>query len=276
MLADDDNGPDETLDALRDAEDDKVCFSRLKLMGKSPAHYQAYDNRRTTSKDKGSAVHAILTGQRVMTFDKVTASGRAAPRSGKDWEAFKADNADALILSRSEFSDVAGMVASLQSNRGAMELIDGIREESLYFDMMGLACRTTPDARTPGKWFTELKTCQSSDPRRFVNQSFWMGYHAQMALHGIGIKRVTKEGPGDGYVVAVESTAPYPVTVYKMTAKALEAGEKQIRRWMETLKGCLASNQWPPYAQACVDLDVPENQELVFADGGTESTELPF
>jgi len=156
-----------------------------------------------------------------------------------------------------------------------MELLTGVREETLTFELMGIQCRTTPDNRA-STFFTELKTTQSSDPRRFANQSFWHSYHAQMALHRIGIKRATQDKPERGYVVAVESSAPYPVTVFQMTEKALEQGEKTIRAWMEQLKGCLASNQWPPYAQSDVELDVPESEELLFPGGLTESEDIPF
>ena len=240
-----------------------VRFSRLKLMARSPAHFFAHPQGVSSSMDKGSAVHsAVLGGKRVCFYDKQTESGASAPRRGKDWEAFQSANADALILSRSQYDEVSRIVESVRAHKDAMFLLAENQEQTLMFEMMGLECRTTPDARRAGL-VSELKTCRSSDPRRFQWDSIRAHYHAQVAFHAEGARRVKLEqSTPDGYIVAVETSAPYPVTVFKLTPRALEQGLKSIRLWMEQLKGCLASNQWPAYAQSYVDLDVPD------ADGG--------
>jgi PDDEXK-like domain of unknown function (DUF3799) len=258
MMDEDDIEAAEDINHERDAEDDRIRFSRLKLMAKSPAHYLHATQRDTSAKDKGTAVHALLNSQRVTFYPEKTKTGRSAPRNGEKWEQFQRDNQDAIIVTAKQYDEVNGMIESLRACREAKAILTGIHEETLRFDLLNLECRTTPDVRGDG-FFTELKTSVSSDPRRFIMQSFWMSYHAQMALHRIGIKRaVAGAKPDAGYMVVVESTAPYPVTVFKMTDKAMDAGDKQIRRWMETLKGCIASNQWPPYAQSVMDLEVPE------------------
>ena len=259
--SDDEADSAEEMAEFREEEDNRIRFSRLKLIAKSPAHYRYSSQRDTAAKDKGTAVHAFLKDQRVTFYPEKTKTGRSAPRNGAKWEQFEHDNADAMILKASDYDDVQGMVESIHKHRRAMEVLTGVREETLSFDLLKLACRTTADVRGDG-FFTELKSSVSADPKRFRSQSFWMSYHAQMALHRLGIKRAVKGSrPDAGFVVVVESSKPYPVTVFRMTEKAIQAGEKQIRLWMETLKGCLASDQWPPYAQSDVELDVLENEE---------------
>lgn len=253
----------------------RIRFSRLRLMAKSPAHFYAHPEGESAAMDTGKAVHsAILGGQRVTFYDKLTESGASAPRRGKEWEAFQAANTDALILARSQYDEVSRIVESVRAHKDAMFLLAENQEQTLMFEMMGLECRTTPDARRAGL-VAELKTCRSSDPRRFQWDSIRAHYHAQVAFHAEGARRAKLEqSTPDGYIVAVETSAPYPVTVFKLTPNALEQGMKSIRLWMEQLKGCLASNQWPAYAQSYVELDVPDPDAAeVFA---TPAEEVPF
>lgn len=260
---------------------DGVRFGRLKLFAESPLHYLANVQSSASHLSKGTAVHSLLLGgKRVTFYDKVTANGSSAPRRGAEWEAFKAANDGATILSRSEY-DVSNRIAdAVRANGMAMELLkDCIPEDTLHFDYLGLPCRTTPDWRAKnGSHFGELKTAKSSKPSRFAAQSLWMYYHAQMAWHREGMKRMglwkdVKPGP---YIIAVCSAPPFPVTIFKMTDTAMEAGEKLIRGWFEQLKTCIASRQFPAYSQAVVDLDVPSSEELVFANGESESVDVDF
>lgn len=266
--------PAETIGDAPDSEfGSRVRFSRLKLLGKSPAHYFANPQGESAALDRGTAVHSmLLRGARVTFYPKKTADGKSAPRRGKEWDAFKLANSGATIVTASEYDVCSRMVDAVRANHHAMEVLTGIMEETILFDWLGLDCRSTPDVRDPaGAFVTELKTCQTSDPGRFSWQSIRMGYHGQMAFHRAAMRKEKLGHDPIGYVVAVESTIPYPVTVFKMTDRAWEKGEKQVRFWMEQLKSCLQSNQWPPYAQSVVDLDVPD--EDAFADVATFSAD---
>lgn len=284
--------PEEPADPIGDVPDDeygsRVRFSRLKLLAKSPAHYLANPQGESEALERGTAVHAVLLGgRRVIVWDKKTEptkkskGGKQAPRNGGAWDAFKAANPGATILLPGEYETVMRMVDAVRANRDAMHILTGVVEDTILFDMLGLECRTTPDVRAhDGSFYTELKTCRSSDPFRFGFQTKQMSYHGQMAMHREGIRRA-KLGPAShGYVVAVESTLPHPVTVFRVTDHALEKGDKQIRFWMERLKGCIQSGQWPPYAQSVVDLDVPDDEiELSGAipgDADPEDDDIPF
>jgi hypothetical protein len=241
---------------------ERVRFGRLKLMALSAAHYRANPQGESTAMSLGTAVHSeLLGGRRITFYPEVTASGRSAPRNGSKWDQFKADNADALVLSRAEYDEASRMVEAVRRHPEAMQLLDApgaIKEKTIEFDYMGLPCRTTPDSRNSGI-VVELKTCRSSMPRRFASQSFWSSYHAQCAFHRLGCDR-SGEGKKRPYIVAVESTAPYPVTVFRVTDRAIESGMASLSLWLEQLKVCLDSDQWPAYTQSVIDLDVPEDE----------------
>lgn len=245
---------------------ERVRFSRLKLFAKSAAHYRENAPHSSSVLDRGSAVHSILLkGAKVTCFDRVTESGKAAPRSGQHWEAFKAANSGAIILSRDEYDTTNRMVDSVRANPDAMALLVGKIEDTIEFDYLGLPCRTTPDARTKEQ-VVELKTCRSSRPEDFAWQSKKMSYHAQMAFHTEGMASINPSLNPAPYIVAVESTAPYPVTVFKLTPAAMLDGHKRIRFWFEQLRNCLSSDIWPAYSQSVVDLDVPGLDEVIFED----------
>lgn len=258
---------------------DGLRFSRLKLFAESPLHYLANVQGKSSVLDGGTAVHSILLGgKRVCYYDKETASGRAAPRNGKDWEAFKALNEDALILSRSEYDAANRIADAVRSNDLAMHALTGVKEQTLRFEWHGFQSRSTPDCRANDSTFvTELKTCRSARPGRFAAQAFWMHYNAQMAFHieamkANGLAKRTQHP--DAFIVAVCSAEPYPVTVFKLTDKALEQGRKSLVLWTEQLKTCIASKHFPAYAQDVVALDVPEDDGgIIF---GNDNDTAPF
>ena len=67
-------------------------------------------------------------------------------------------------------------------------------------------------------------------------------------------------------LLAVESTAPYVVTVFRVTERALEQGRRTYRLWFERLMACEEADEWPGYVQSVVPLDVPESDEVTFGE----------
>ena len=137
----------------------------------------------------------------------------------------------------------------------AEPMLQGITEQTILFDWMGLKCRATPDVRGPD-YLTELKTASTADPMRFPWQALRMHYHAQMLMQQIACKDTLVP---DCYVVCVESAEPYPVMVYRIDEKALEAGYKLLVLWAESLKNCEKSRAFPPYAQCIMPIDLPDD-----------------
>lgn len=233
-------------------------FHQLRRIGQSPAHYKAQIEGEVAP--TGTALHSILLGgQRVTFYPKQTEGGRAAPRNGKDWEAFKADNPDALILTRAEAEEANAMAASVRACPEAMRVLDGAKEQSLYWDRLGRNCRGTPDVLND-HFITDLKSTRTSDPRRFMWEMLKYGYHAQLAWYLDGAKRLGLT-PDAAFIVAVENSAPYVTTVFRLTERALDEGARLISIWLETLEACEGINHWPGYSQCVVPLDVPDRDD---------------
>jgi hypothetical protein len=57
----------------------------------------------------------------------------------------------------------------------------------------------------------------------------------------------------------------------RLTARALEQGQRSYRLWFERLLTCEAADAWPAYCESVVDLDVPDEEtDLVFGSSDAE------
>lgn len=203
--------------------------------------------------ERGTAVHALLFGTREVI-------GYAGVRRGKNWDAFEAEHARCEILPMKEYDRAQRMAEAVRASGLAMEVLAGDVEKTLLFRWMGMQCRATPDVRG-ANYLTELKTSAYGSPERFRWHALRMGYHAQMRMQCLPCGQMM-----DCNVVVVESSEPHVVTVFRWTQRAMEVGYKLITLWMERLRTCEHSQQWPGYAQSIVDLDVPEELALEYGD----------
>lgn len=228
-----------------------VRFSALKCIEQSPAHYwQACqdDREETLSMRLGSGAHALLLGKPVTKW-----TGKV--RNGKVWEAFEKEHAGELILNARELAEAEAMVKSIRSNALAMRLLnDTTNEQPIGWSIDGRACRSTPDARGP-LWLVELKTAKSSEPKAFMRDAFFRRYHAQVAFYADAMRSIGDDAM-DCYLIAVENSAPYPVSVLRLTDRALEHGRTLYRQWFAKLLECEAKNEWPGYSVEVLQFDV--------------------
>jgi hypothetical protein len=148
----------------------------------------------------------------------------------------------------------------------AVRLLTGVRQQTLYWDFSGRACRGTPDVRNDAERFlTDLKTGETSDPRFFPFKVKRFAYHAQMAFYESGCA-LNGYDIADSYIVAVEQAPPHVVTIFHLNPTLIEHGAKLWRLWFEQLQVCEASGEFPPYSQSIVDLTLPDDEEIDISD----------
>lgn len=242
-----------------------VRFSNLKRIAQSPAHYLAglsasYDS---ASMRLGRMVDvAILGGEGPVIWE--------GTRRGKAWDEFKAEFSDSEIVTASEYAAASPIIAAIRSHEHAMYLLkSGIAKKRIYWDWLGRACSGEPDVA--GEFLVDLKTTRCAEPGRFTKQAQWLSYPAQLAWYRQGLLLSGAKPPTQVFIVAVETSPPFPVTVFSLTERAIEQGERLCRVWMERLLSCEATNEWPGYVQCAVDLDVPDDVELTFGDDEEEA-----
>jgi hypothetical protein len=257
-----------------------VHFSRLKKMRLSPAHYLDHEEPATPSKGKGSAVHSVmLGGKRVVVYE----DGKRDERVEK-WRDFKAANDGALILIPSESANVVGMRKSLEAHPVAMRLLDGIRETLIEWEFAGRKCAGTPDVvhldglpamrfgefsfpGCAGKVGVELKTSKTAAPWSFPWECKRYGYHEQCSWYGQGIESTLAYPAGEvgGYfIVTVENTKPWPVTIFQVEDRDLRAARMQWRSWLDTLLECERSGKFPAYTTGVVSTNIGDDLGLDF------------
>lgn len=235
-----------------------VRFSHLKNIRRSPAHYLDGLERHfdSASLRLGRIVDkAILGGDAMVIYD--------GHRRGGEWKEFEALNAGKEIVTTSETRVAAPIIDAVLKHEHAMYLLrSGVQKKRIYWDWLGRECSGEPDVA--GKYLVDLKTTRCSEPGQFTRQAMWFAWHAQIAWYRQGLLLSGAEPPAQAFIVAVETSPPYPVTVFCLTERAIEQGERLCRVWMERLLACEASGEWPEYVQSAVDLDVPDDTELTF------------
>lgn len=232
-----------------------VHFSTLKAMALSPAHYRYGLSARhdTPAMRLGRAVHAyVLLGQAPVVFE-------GAARRGKAWESFAAATPrpeDALLLDDADA--VFAMGNAVLAHDEAMEALAGEREVRLRWEWLGRQCEGTADVLSP-TGVCDLKTTRTPHADRFIREALGRSYHAQLWWYGNGAQASGRPRPAAASLVVVESMPPYVVTVYRLTLRALAAGERLARSWMERLLACEEADCWPGYAQCAIPLDVADD-----------------
>jgi hypothetical protein len=243
-------------------------FSQLKRISESAAHFKYHldapePERKKLSFEKGTALHSYLIG------DENSVISYPGRRAGKAWGAFEEEHAGKSILIASEARDVIGMRDAIRRHPRAMALLDGEREETLYWNIGGRACRGTPDVRTDRR-VVELKSGRSVRPDRFVRDGLRYAYHGALAWYLDGVALSGLGTPEEAWIVAVESSPPYPVTVFRLTDRAIDQGRRLCRLWFERLRVCELSDEWPEYVEGDVDFDVPDDDDFTLLIGGEE------
>lgn len=249
-----------------------VRFSRLKRIQQSPAHYIcSTEDEPTLARRLGSGTHAVTFGQPYSVF-----TGKV--RRGKAWEAFEEEHADSVIMSAAEYERASRLAEALHNHQDAAQLLFHPRaavEERIEWNWLGRACAGTPDVRNDS-YIVDLKTTRCSEPERFNRDGTHRHYHAQLAWYLDGVVASLLGKPSEAYIVAVESNPPFPVTVMRLTDRALDQGRRLTRLWMERLLQCERANYWPGYVEGIVDFDVlDEPLELVIAGERTLINQPP-
>lgn len=255
----------------------RLRFSRLKLMDRSAAHYEYGKIEEKSPMRKGTALHAYLLGQK----DRVVIyKGGARNEKFAKYQEFLAENKGKTILIPSETVDVEGMRRSIEKHPEAMRLLDGIQEQMITWTMNGRECQAQPDVihlRSDHKVVVELKSVFTAKPELLKWHARKMAYHAQVDWYGNGADQAMSYPASlpteEHYIVAVESSPPYPVTILHVCGSMLEKGRRMWRSWFEKALVCEESGHFPGYAQSILDWEdeEPESDPLDWEDDDEEA-----
>ena len=244
-----------------------INVSSLKELRRSPLHYRhRLANPQTSDAlTLGTAAHVATLephryGEAFAVWDRKTDTGRAAPRSGKAWDALLEQNAGRTILTVDEHETAQAIARAVRSDpTAARYLRRGLPEVSMQWESRGALLKGRVD------WLTELdgvdvvvglKTTRDCRPGEFARQAHRLGYHLQWAYYHDGFQALRGVEP---YMVeiVVESSEPYAVAVYTIPEPVINLGREEYEEALAMLRHCEQSGQWPGPVEHETELALP-------------------
>lgn len=236
-----------------------VSKSQLDDIASCPAIFQwrktaPIDTEKTKSLDMGTALHCLLLEPDEFADRFIIAPefNRRSNAGKEEEKAFLEDCADSgkTVMTAKEGRKLELMRESAMAHPVARWLLeeDGHCESSIYWKdhESGLLCRCRPDKIiTKFNWVADVKT--TGDIRQFKTSYYDYRYHVQDAFYSDGYEAQFGEQPI--FVFLVVSTAiecgRYPVDIFMMGEDAKQAGRNEYHRNLQTLSGCLSTDEWP-------------------------------
>lgn len=241
-----------------------VRFSNLKRIAPSPAHYLhaiTHPTIPTKPMRLGTLAHYGVLGAAFDDDERpiVIYDGK---RQGNKWAKFKlAQPPSAEIFTSAEVAESRPIVEAVLADETAAPFLQGERERKIAWRIGDRACSSRLDVlgrfEDGGRFVADLKVTNSTHPRAFQAHAFKSAWHAQLAFYIDACASIGIEAR-DAYLVGVETRAPHPVTVLRLTPRLLDEGRRMYHAWLELLRTCESSNDWPPYALSCVEFDIPD------------------
>ena len=233
-----------------------ISISRLKELRKSPLHYQhaLKHPKESAALTLGTAAHtATLEPERFAAdyaaWGEKTESGRARPRNGKDWDAFKLEHSGRTIITADEYATAVSIQQAVRNDPIARVYLEGLGDPEVTMQWND----GTFDCKGRADWWAKfdardvlvgLKTTRDIGERPFKAQAARLGYHMQWAHYADGWKSITGSEPIMIEIV-VESAAPHVVVCYEIPAEVLNRGRDEVAELKLVLAECEASGRWP-------------------------------
>lgn len=215
------------------------CVARAALVGD--------EDEPSANMDKGSTTHALcFNTQTVVVYP-------GAARKGKEWDKFAEEHDGCRIVLRGEYELASRMSEVVRRHPLARRLLENAAlEQTRLFQLDGRLCRGTPDIVGPD-YIADLKTGRSADPRRFRYHARDYHYDCSLAWYMKAVPTATR-----AFIICVEKTKPYPVSVFAVNARTLAQGDAYNMDAFARFRACEQANHWPEYSDQIIELDVPE------------------
>lgn len=237
-------------------------YSGSKELLKSPAHYRLYvtaEREQTKALRLGSYVHALvlepvkarLAFAIAPTCDRRTKDGKAI------YEAFtSALEPGTTVLSADEAEEANKIAAA------AKGCIDRHGFKFKHTELMFLAsymdCPIKAAIDAVGEsdgYLYDLKTCEDASPAGFLKAVRAYRYNLQANFYKAAYQAGFKEHVQGFRFICVEKET-LQTAVYELGPDLMAYGYTDFVKALETYKDCMASGEWPGYAQDIQTLDL--------------------
>lgn len=205
-----------------------LSYSSLKEFMKSPAHFIAYKNRlfkESAAMRLGTAVHAALLEPDKFKSDYDTTPLRKGTKAHKELDGSK------IWLNNSDWATVNGIKRQLKKNVEAADLLESCKQREIEVKgyVNGIPFRGFVDAMSEDI-IVDVKTTQDASPDGFSRSVYNFSYHLQAAIY------MELTGAKQYYIIAIESSSPYSVVIYKLSQDAMDSGYAMLQRGIDSFK----------------------------------------
>ena len=237
-------------------------YSGSKELLKSPAHYRLYvtaEREQTKALRLGSYVHAL-----VLEPVKARLAFAIAPicdRRTKDGKAIYEAFTSALepgttVLSADEAEEANKIAAAA---KGCIERHGfKFKHTALMFLASYMDCPIKAAIDAVGEsdgYLYDLKTCEDASPAGFLKAVRAYRYNLQANFYKAAYQAGFKEHVQGFRFICVEKET-LQTAVYELGPDLMAYGYTDFVKALETYKACMASGEWPGYAQDIQTLDL--------------------
>ena len=200
----------------------------------------------------GTLIHAmVLEPEEVpRRFVRAEDADRRTKVGKEAWAKLLEQAGDRRLIQSGTWDLAVRVTESVCTDLASFMLIEqcrsGMIEVPLFWESNGVSCKGRPDAVLSDGTIVDLKTTSDCDPKKYRNELFRRYYHTQAAFYRRGLM-----SNGGGWrshiIVAVETTAPYAVGVYRLGSQVVDSADLKIREWLDVYRECVATDRWPGY-----------------------------
>ena len=172
------------------------------------------------------------------------------------------DPSEIVELPGDELDTVKRCRDAVANHPVARNLIDAGDPEISHFwedEDTGLMCRCRPDADLANDGIlVDLKTTRDARKRDFQRSMANYGYHTQGAFYLDGSSAASGQVRHTFIFIAVETSEPYGVRIYRLGDEAVDRGRQQCRRNLQTLADYYNDElKWTGYEPGVTELSLP-------------------
>ena len=257
------SAPERTADYHADNEGRLSSTIARQLVMRTPAHAKAMlDGQLTFDSDAmtvGTAVHQMLLRDdrlAVLPFDSYRTKEAQAERDVARANGRVPILRDKFDEAREIAQHVNGQI--LEAGVKPIPFTEGTAEHVIRWDANeNVGCRSLVDwLRDDRLFIDDLKTTGDASPEKFRRAVFNLGYDIQAAFYTRAVECAYGVTPTFRFVV-VETTPPYPVVIYQLSARAMASANVKVDAAIQLWHECQQSGEWPAYTRELVEVDIP-------------------
>jgi exodeoxyribonuclease VIII len=269
---------------------DALSASGLKLLAKSPAHYQnnkIYERLDTAAFKRGRALHSLVLEpelKEVSALDEDALAAEYEAEKGKPCSTlastsiykaaeagFKQQYPNAILLRQGEYEALKQRAETVRNHPDVKELFKtGMAEQSLIVENDGIKLKCRFDwVCTKRHIIVDLKATEEASPDSFARQSDRYNYHWQAHWYTYLYRIVFKAIP-QFYFVCSENRVPYELAVYKVQnglGSVIDLAAKETAPLVEKYKECLKSGVWHGYETQDLPMTSWQESRLNMVEG---------